>query len=49
MFKLKKYSLLLLGILCLSACDTDKLWIDDSKVYRWQEVNRPEYFGDSLS
>ena len=37
MFKLKKYSLLLLGILCLSACDTDKLWIDDSKVYRWQE------------
>ena len=37
MLKLKEYSLLLLGILCLSACDTDDLWLDDSKVFHWQE------------
>ena len=37
MLKLKTYGLLLLGILCLTACDTDDLWLDDSKVFHWQE------------
>ena len=37
MFKLKKYGGLLLTMLCLSACDTDDLWLDDSKVFHWQE------------
>ena len=37
MLKLKTYLCLLLGILCLAACDTDELWLDDSKVFHWQE------------
>ena len=37
MLKLKTYGLLLLGMLCLTACDTDDLWLDDSKVFHWQE------------